>query len=56
MKGPGGQALQMRIHTLKGVVITLGAPGVVVAAGIGDRVKLDPAPPELVAPPISTSL
>ena len=46
----------MQIHTLEGVVTTLGAPGVGVAAGIGDRLKLDPAPPELVAPPISTSL
>ena len=36
--------------------MTLGILGVVVAAGIGGLLKLDPAPPELVAPPTSTSL
>ena len=36
--------------------MTLGAAGVAVAAGIGGRLKLDPAPPALVAPPILTSL
>ena len=46
----------MRIHTLEGAVTTLGDAEVVVAAGIGGRLKLDPAPPELVAPPILTSL